>query len=164
MQDFSVNRYQEGSIPWRRTVEKQTRSGPAQQVSHLKAMALTKVAKQAWNNDQRYKTIALLTEALRREPSNPEILVELATACGKQRHYKRAEELLGRLIEIAPRSPSMFRRVGFASRLLIVPNEPRNSSSFPGDEFASPQKESQRFWIWRICMSEAINWRSLNNW
>jgi tetratricopeptide (TPR) repeat protein len=84
----------------------------SQRMSRLKAKALTKVANQAWNFNQRYKTITLLNEALRRDPSNPDILLSLATACGKQRHYdKAAEELLARLLALAPRKASIHRRV-----------------------------------------------------
>jgi tetratricopeptide (TPR) repeat protein len=53
----------------------------------------------------------MLNEALRRDPSNPEIIVNLAMACGKQRHYEKAEELLARLLELAPRKASIYRRV-----------------------------------------------------
>jgi tetratricopeptide (TPR) repeat protein len=83
----------------------------SQRMSRLKAKALTKVANQAWNFNQRYKTITLLNEALRRDPSNPDILLSLATACGKQRHYDKAEELLARLLTLAPRKASIHRRV-----------------------------------------------------
>ncbi len=95
----------------RRKSKEKPKLDHSQRMNHLKAAALTKVAKHAWDANLRYKTISLLSEALRREPSNPEILVELATACGKQRHYKRAEELLTRLMEQAPRSASIYRRV-----------------------------------------------------
>ena len=59
-------------------------------MNQLKAKALNKVAQQAWGFNQRYKTISLLTEALRRDPTNPEIILNLATACGKQRHYEQS--------------------------------------------------------------------------
>ena len=83
----------------------------SQRMSQLKAKALTKVADQAWAFNQRYKTITLLNEALRRDPTNPDILINLATACGKQRHYDKAEELLARLLQLAPRKASIHRRV-----------------------------------------------------
>jgi tetratricopeptide (TPR) repeat protein len=83
----------------------------SQRMSRLKAKALTKVANQAWGYNQRYKTITLLNEALRRDPTNPDILISLATACGKQRHYEKAEELLARLLQLAPRKASVHRRV-----------------------------------------------------
>jgi tetratricopeptide (TPR) repeat protein len=102
----------------RKSGEKADRS---QRMNHLKAMALKNVAKQAWGNNQRYKTIALLTEALRREPANPEILLELATAYGKQRYYQRANDLLERLITLAPRSASIYRRVGQTYSLIDRP-------------------------------------------
>jgi tetratricopeptide (TPR) repeat protein len=86
----------------------------SQRMSRLKAKALTKVANQAWNFNQRYKTITLLNEALRRDPSNPDILLSLATACGKQRHYDKAEELLARVLALAPRKASIHRRVAQA--------------------------------------------------
>ena len=80
-------------------------------MNRLKAKALTKVASQAWAYDQRHRSIVLLTEALRRDPSNTEILINLATAFGKQRQYEKAEELLARVLEFAPRKASMHRRV-----------------------------------------------------
>jgi Tfp pilus assembly protein PilF len=83
----------------------------SQRMSRLKAKALTKVANQAWGYNQRYKTITLLNEALRRDPTNPDILISLATACGKQRHYEKAEELLARLLQLAPKKASVHRRV-----------------------------------------------------
>jgi tetratricopeptide (TPR) repeat protein len=83
----------------------------SQRMNRLKAKALTKVAGQAWGYDQRHRSIVLLTEALRRDPNNPDILLSLATACGRQRHYEKAESLLGRLLELAPRKASIHRRV-----------------------------------------------------
>ena len=53
----------------------------------------------------------LLLEALRRDPTNPDILLKLATACGKQRHYEKAEEYLARVLELAPRKATIYRRV-----------------------------------------------------
>jgi tetratricopeptide (TPR) repeat protein len=83
----------------------------SQKMSHLKAKALRQVAQQASELQQHYKTIALLTDALRREPANPDILIKLATAYGKQRHYEKAEELLARLVQLAPRKASNHRRI-----------------------------------------------------
>jgi tetratricopeptide (TPR) repeat protein len=89
-------------------------AGWSQRMNQLKAQALTKVANQAWAFNQRYKTITLLNEALRRDPNNPDILIRLATACGQQRYYDKAEELLARALELAPRKASMHRRVAQA--------------------------------------------------
>jgi len=88
---------------------KPKRKTPAasQRMNQLKAKALTKVAGQAWALNQRHQTIALLTEALRREPTNTSTLLNLATAYGRQRHYDKAEELLRRLLELAPRKASL---------------------------------------------------------
>src|SRR5215216_6025846 len=86
----------------------------SQRMNRLKAKALTKVAGQAWGYDQRHRSIVLLTEALRRDPANPDILLSLATALGKQRFYDRAEGLLSRLLELAPRKASIYRRVAQA--------------------------------------------------
>src|SRR5215467_2878560 len=65
----------------------------SQRMNRLKAKALSKVAGQAWSFDQRHRSIVLLTEAVRRDPTNVEILLSLATALGKQREYEKAEEL-----------------------------------------------------------------------
>ena len=59
-------------------------------MNRLKAKALTKVAGQAWGYDQRHRSIVLLTEAVRRDPTNPDILLSLATACGKQRLLRKS--------------------------------------------------------------------------
>jgi tetratricopeptide (TPR) repeat protein len=83
----------------------------SQRMNHLKAIALNKVAQQAWGFNERYKTITLLNEALRRDPTNPEIILNLANACGRQRHYEKAEELLARLVELAPRKAAIQRRI-----------------------------------------------------
>ena len=69
-------------------------------MNRLKAKALAKVAGRAWGFDERHRSIALLTEAVRRDPSDPEILLSLATAVGKQRDYVKAEELLSRVLEV----------------------------------------------------------------
>src|SRR5258705_6203539 len=79
----------------------------SQRVSLLKAKALTEVAQQAWNSGLRYKTVPLLLDALRRDPKNPQILLNLATACGKQRYYKKAEQYLDRLLELKPNKASV---------------------------------------------------------
>jgi tetratricopeptide (TPR) repeat protein len=82
----------------------------SERMNRLKAKALTQVAGQAWAFNQRHKTIALLTEALRREPTNVKILLQLASACGRQRDYTRAEELLARLLHLAPRKASVVHQ------------------------------------------------------
>jgi len=79
----------------------------SQRVSLLKAKALTEVAQQAWNSGLRYKTVPLLLDALRRDPKNPQILLSLAVACGKQRYYKKAEQYLDRLLELKPNKASV---------------------------------------------------------
>lgn len=82
-----------------------------QRMNRLKAKALTKVAGHAWGYEQRYRSIKLLEEAVRRDPKNPEILLKLAAALGKQRNYDKAEELLSHVLELAPRKASLHRRV-----------------------------------------------------
>ena len=75
----------------------------SQRMNRLKAKALAKVANQAWAGRQRYKSVALLTEAVRRDPKNPELLISLASAYGKQRFYDKAEDLLGARFAISAR-------------------------------------------------------------
>lgn len=94
-----------------RRKKKPKKTDHSQRMNWLKAKALTKVAGQAWGLDQRHRSIALLTEAVRRDPTNPEILLSLATAVGKQRDYEKAEELLRRVLELAPGKASLHRRV-----------------------------------------------------
>jgi tetratricopeptide (TPR) repeat protein len=93
----------------------------SQRMNRLKAKALTKVAGQAWGYDQRHRSIVLLTEALRRDPNNPEIILNLAAACGRQRNYEKAEALLARLLELAPRKASIHRRVAQAYAVIDRP-------------------------------------------
>jgi tetratricopeptide (TPR) repeat protein len=83
----------------------------SQRMNRLKAKALSKVAGQAWSFDQRHRSIVLLTEALRRDPTNVDVLLSLATALGKQRQYEKAEELLAHALELSPRKASLHRRV-----------------------------------------------------
>ncbi len=94
-----------------RNKSKPKKTDHSQRMSQLKAKALTQVAQQAWNYNLRYKTIPLLLNALRRDPTNTDILLKLATACGKQRYYKRAEKYLARVLELAPRKAAIYRRV-----------------------------------------------------
>ena len=93
----------------------------SQRMNHLKAKALSKVAEQTWALNQRYKTIALLTEALRRDPGNRNILLNLAAAYGRQRHYKKAEELLARLLERGSRKASVYRQAAQTYALIDRP-------------------------------------------
>jgi tetratricopeptide (TPR) repeat protein len=93
----------------------------SQRMNHLKAKALSQVALEAWSFNQPYKTIALLNEAVRREPTNVTNLLNLATAYGRQRHYEKAEELLARLLELAPRKASTYHRAGQAFALIDRP-------------------------------------------
>jgi tetratricopeptide (TPR) repeat protein len=82
----------------------------SERMNQLKAKALTKVAQQTWALNQRHKTIALLENALRRDPTNVDTLLNLAGAYGQQRYYDKAEELLHRLQILAPRKASVVRQ------------------------------------------------------
>jgi tetratricopeptide (TPR) repeat protein len=95
----------------------------SQRMNHLKAKALAKVAEQSWALNERYKTIMLLTEALRREPGNRSILINLATAYGRQRHYKKAEELLARLLERGGTKASVYRQAAQTYALIDRPEK-----------------------------------------
>lgn len=79
----------------------------ADRAKKLKVQALTQFADRAWSTNQRHTTIAMLTEALRREPTNVSLILKLATAYGRQRYYQKAEDLLGRLLELAPRKAAV---------------------------------------------------------
>ncbi len=95
----------------------------SQRMNHLKAKALSKVAEQTWALNQRYKTIALLTEALRREPGNRTILMNLAAAYGRQRHYAKAEELLARLLDRGSQKASVYRQAAQTYALIDRPEK-----------------------------------------
>lgn len=94
-----------------RRKSKPKKTDHSQRMNRLKAKALAKVAGRAWGFDQRHRSIVLLTEAVRRDPSNPDILLSLATVLGRQREYEKAEELLSRVAELAPHKASMHRRI-----------------------------------------------------
>ena len=83
-------------------------------MSRLKAKALAQVAERAAASNERYKTVALLTEALRRDPDNYTIMLNLATAHGRRRNYEQAEKLLARVLELAPRNADVCHRAGVA--------------------------------------------------
>jgi tetratricopeptide (TPR) repeat protein len=98
----------------RKDRKKAKKDDHSQRMSRLKAKALAQVADRAWQGNERYKTIALLTEAVRRDPKNPDLLLSLAAAHGQQRFYDKAEELLTHVLELAPRKANIHRRVGEA--------------------------------------------------
>jgi tetratricopeptide (TPR) repeat protein len=96
----------------RRKSKRKAQKAPdhSQRMNHLKVKALSQVAHRAWAANQRHKTIALLCEAARREPTNIAVLLQLAQAYGKQRDYDNAEALLTRVLELAPRKASVHRQ------------------------------------------------------
>jgi len=107
----------------KRRKPKPQKTDHSQRMNRLKAKALAQVANRAWAYNLRYKTISLLTEAVRREPDNPELLLNLAAACGRQRYYDRAEELLARVLELAPRKATIHRRVAQVYALIDRPEQ-----------------------------------------
>src|SRR3954471_13830612 len=66
---------------------KPNKADHSQRMNRLKAKALTKAAGHVWGHDQGHRAIVLLPEAVRRDPTNANILLNLATALGKQRDY-----------------------------------------------------------------------------
>jgi tetratricopeptide (TPR) repeat protein len=104
-----------------RRKSKSKKTDHSQRMSHLKAKALTQVAQRAWNYNLRYKAIPLLLEALRRDPANTDILLKLATVCGKQRYYEKAEQYLARVLELAPRKSAIYRRVAQSYAMIDRP-------------------------------------------
>jgi tetratricopeptide (TPR) repeat protein len=93
---------------------KSKKSDHSQRMSRLKAKALAHVAERAAAGNERYKTVALLTEALRRDPDNHTIMLNLAVAHGRRRDYEHAEKLLARVLELAPRNADVCHRAGVA--------------------------------------------------
>jgi tetratricopeptide (TPR) repeat protein len=93
---------------------KQKKTDHSQRMSRLKAKALTRVAANATAFNARFKSVALLTEALRRDPNNHTILLNLAIAHGRTRNYQAAEKLLARVLELAPRSANVCHGVASA--------------------------------------------------
>ncbi|RIK88943.1 MAG: hypothetical protein DCC67_00210 [Planctomycetota bacterium] len=93
----------------------------SERMNRLKAKALAQVAGQAWGANQRHTTIVLLAEALRREPTNTETMVQLAAAYGRQRFYDKAEAILSRLLELAPRKARIWRQAAQTYALIDRP-------------------------------------------
>jgi tetratricopeptide (TPR) repeat protein len=98
-------------------------AGRSQRISRLKAKVLTEAAEQAWSSEQRLRTVALLTEALRRDPNNHDVLINLATAHGRRREYEQAEKHLNRLVELAPRKASVLCKVAGTYALIDRPEQ-----------------------------------------
>ena len=96
----------------------------SQRMNRLKAKALAQVADQAWASHQRYKTVALLSEAVSRDPKNPELLISLAAAHGKQRFYAEAEELLARVLELCRVRPASIDASAKPTSRSIGPSGP----------------------------------------
>src|SRR5262249_31488471 len=94
----------------------------SQRMSRLKAKALNEVAQRAWDGHLRYKTIPLLLDALRRDPANIEILLNLATACGSQRYYAKAEQYLNRVLVLATLKARIYRRVATTYAVIDRPD------------------------------------------
>jgi tetratricopeptide (TPR) repeat protein len=107
----------------KRRKSKPKKTDHSQRMSRLKAKALAKVASDVWAFDQRHRSIVLLTEAVRRDPKNPDNLISLAVACGQQRDYEKAEELLARVLELAPRKANIHRRVARAYAKIDRPDK-----------------------------------------
>jgi tetratricopeptide (TPR) repeat protein len=92
-------------------------------MNQLKAKALSQVAGQAWAYNQRHKTIALLTEALRREPTNVATMAKLAHAHGRQRNYDQAEQLVARMLHLAPKKASVVHQAAQVYASIDRPNQ-----------------------------------------
>ena len=76
----------------------------SQRISLQKSDALSRSAQQAWARQQYERAIVLYEEALRRDPTSPELLVDLARAHGLRYRFQAAEELLERAVRLAPRN------------------------------------------------------------
>jgi tetratricopeptide (TPR) repeat protein len=85
-----------GNAPHRAT-------GGAERRRSQKTQLLVDAAQVAWQRHQYGRTLALYTEALRREPKNVKFAVDLARAHGLRRNFDTAEALLDRAVRAAPK-------------------------------------------------------------
>ena len=76
----------------------------SQRVNLLKSDALVQSAQQAWLRHQHEHAISLYEQALRRDPTSRELLIDLARAYGLRYRLEEAETLLQRVLRLAPRS------------------------------------------------------------
>jgi tetratricopeptide (TPR) repeat protein len=76
----------------------------SQRVSLQKSEALARSAREAWERHQYEQTIALYEQALRRDPKNHFLLIDLARAYGLRYRLADAEMILDRVLRLYPRS------------------------------------------------------------
>ncbi|MEX2093855.1 MAG: sulfotransferase [Pirellulales bacterium] len=76
----------------------------SQRINLQKSDALSRLAQQAWARQQFDRAIALYDDSLRRDPTNPVLIVDLARAHGLRLHFQAAEELLERATRLAPQN------------------------------------------------------------
>jgi tetratricopeptide (TPR) repeat protein len=76
----------------------------SQRVSLQKSEALARSAREAWERHQYEQTIALYEQALRRDPKNHFLLIDLARAYGLRYRLDEAETMLDRVLRLYPRS------------------------------------------------------------
>ena len=91
-----------------KTNARQVPVGRSQRVSLQKSAALAQSARQAWERHQYDRTISLYKEALRRNPTSFELLVDLARAYGLRYRLAEAEDLLDRAVRLHPRSAKVY--------------------------------------------------------
>jgi Tfp pilus assembly protein PilF len=80
------------------------RTGHSQRVSLQKSEALARSARDAWERHQYEQTISLYEQALRRDPKNHLLLIDLARAYGLRYRLPEAEQMLDRALRLYPKS------------------------------------------------------------
>jgi tetratricopeptide (TPR) repeat protein len=93
----------------------------SQRISLLKSESLARSAREAWERNQYEQTIALYEQALRRDPKNHLLLVDLARAYGLRYRFEEAEQMLDRVVRLYPRNAKVRSMVARSYSMISRP-------------------------------------------
>jgi Tfp pilus assembly protein PilF len=95
----------------------------SQRISLMKSDALARSAREAWERHQYEQTISLYEQALRRDPKNHLLLIDLARAYGLRYRLEEAEQLLERVLRLFPRSARVRSMVASSFSMIHRPGQ-----------------------------------------
>ncbi len=84
---------------------------------------LIAAAQEAWDRQLHERAINLYTEALRRDPTNTRVMVDLARAYGLRRNYAAAEKYLERAVSGAPKKAAVQCMVARTYSMIARPEK-----------------------------------------
>jgi tetratricopeptide (TPR) repeat protein len=93
----------------------------SQRVSLLKSESLARSARDAWGRNQYEQTIALYEQALRRDPKNHLLLIDLARAYGLRYRLEEAAQVLDRVVRLYPRNAKVRSMVARSYSMISRP-------------------------------------------